>query len=79
MRPIFAALALVGLAGPALACINDAELPKYEREFRSQYRGAGAPPESPSTPVNQYLMIGGGAALLMGAAVVTVTIGRRAR
>src|SRR5438105_474007 len=33
MRRLLACLALVALAGPALACVNDMELPAEEREF----------------------------------------------
>jgi hypothetical protein len=76
--------ALVGLvfAGPAVACLNDIELPAHEREFRSQYRGPAGPPPTPSAHPNdspgQRLAMGGGVVLLAGAFIVALT-GRRAR
>jgi hypothetical protein len=72
MRRLFAILALTAMAGPAMACLNDAELPKYEREFRSQYRGQEQPPavEPSPTPVGRYVMFAAGGALLVGSVVV---------
>lgn len=74
MRRIFAILALAGFAGPALACINDIELPKYEREFRSQYKNTTPPAAEPSSsePNRHYLMFGAGGAMLVGATVMTL-------
>jgi hypothetical protein len=74
MRCLFACLAMIGLAGPAAACINDVELPNHEREFRSQYRGPDSQPpstEQPS-PVKDWLLLGFGGALLVGAMIVPV-------
>ena len=73
MRRLLALLVLAGFAGPAAACINDNELPKYEREFRSQYRGQEGPPATPSsgTPY-EYILLGTGGALMMGATVIAI-------
>ncbi len=72
MRRIFALLALAAFAGPALACDNSSELPKYKREFRSQYQDNGTPPSVSPDPYIKYALGGGGWALLMGAVVVTL-------
>jgi hypothetical protein len=81
MARLLACLALVCLAGPAVACINDAELPTHEREFRSQYRGSVAPtpppPPESTQPSGQPLLLGGGAALFLGAATLAWNGGRR--
>jgi hypothetical protein len=53
MRRLFLSVALIGLAQPAFACINDDESPVHEREFRSQYQDppdAPPPPAPPSSP-----------------------------
>jgi LPXTG-motif cell wall-anchored protein len=81
MRLLLACLTVVGLAGPAAACINDSELPSHEREFRSQYRGPAkppAPPPQPTGPSNPSLLLAAGAALLSGAVALSLT-GRRSR
>ena len=68
MRILLALVAFVGLAGPALGCINDRETPKAEREFRSDY-GEPTPPPRP-VPMAQSVnpkYIGAGAILLVGA------------
>lgn len=79
MRPILTWLALFGLATPALACLNDVELPQHEREFRSQYREQENPPPAPSaepqTQPGNHLLVGGGAAMLMGAVALSLSVG----
>jgi len=72
MRRIFAVLALAAFAAPAAACINDSALPKYETEFRSQYRSTTPPAPASSSSDHQFLMYGAGSALLIGATVMTV-------
>lgn len=39
MRILLAAAVLAAVSAPAVACINDSELPGHEREFRSSYQG----------------------------------------
>ena len=76
-----ACLILVFAVSPAMACINDAELPHHEREFRSQYRGqvapTPAPAHEPSDRPNVGLLYGAGGLFLIGAIALTFT-GRRA-
>ncbi len=63
-------LALAGLAGRSDACLNDIELEGHEREFRSQYSQLAAAPDAPRERRlldREDLMLGGGAALLVGA------------
>jgi hypothetical protein len=75
MRRLFASLAAVAVFGtPAVACINDSELPGHEREFRSSYQADRKPGEqSPPTLLQQYgpgtMAIAGGV-LLLGAGLV---------
>ena len=78
MKHLLVCLALVALAAPAAACINDAALPAHEREFRSQYRAAPAPAPAPapSDPYKLPPLAWAGAGLLVGAAVVCLG-GRR--
>ena len=71
MRRIFAVLALAAFAAPALACDNSSELPKYEREFRSQYQDTPASPPSSSDTHTVTAMTAAGGALAVGAMVVT--------
>jgi len=82
MRFLLTCLIIAALASPAVACINDIELPFHEREFRSQYRAPANPPAIPSTeptgPSNPSLILGVGGVLLTGATALTVT-GRRTR
>jgi hypothetical protein len=72
-----ACVALALLAAPASACINDAELPQHEREFRSRYNRSEPPPTPPpsdypsSTP-----WLGAGVALLIGGAAWALFGGR---
>lgn len=90
MGRTLALVALLGLAAPAAACINDKELPQHEREFRSQYKGPGrkaAPARrgsdyersdmaARSRPIDARLLYGGGAALLLGAFALVSTRAR---
>ena len=79
MSRLFACLVLVGLASPAMACINDNELPTHEREFRSQYGELVSRPHSSSPrPLRHELVLGAGSGLLAGAFVLAL-VGRRAR
>jgi len=72
MRRIVALLALTAFAAPVLACDNSSELPKYEREFRSQYGNDEASPPAPYASHSVTAMAVAGGALLMGATVVTL-------
>ena len=64
------ALALLAAALPARACINDREVKRSEREFKSQYLKP-RPPEQPSPePSNVPLMAAGGGLILLTAAAV---------
>lgn len=65
MRHLFAALALLALAGPAVACINDTELINHEREFRSQYKESEYRPPQPDTVATSRPYLLGGAGVLM--------------
>jgi hypothetical protein len=78
MRRLLVCLALAAFAGPAAACINDSELPRHEREFKSQYRG-NTPYLAPVTdsPTSEKFLIGGGGLLLSGAAALVLTGGRK--
>jgi hypothetical protein len=72
MPRIFAILALAAFAAPAFACDNSSELPKYEREFRSQYKEDTASPATPYAAHRVTAMAVAGAALFVGATVVTL-------
>jgi hypothetical protein len=81
MRRLLACLALVFAAGPAAACINDAELPGAEREFRSQYKDGSPKPAAspdPDKPLRTSLLAGAGTALVVVAFGLVVN-GRRTR
>jgi hypothetical protein len=75
MRRLFAAIAVLATASaPAVACINDSELPGHEREFRSSYQN-GRPPASTSSAGWQAhaptVLYAAGAALAVSAGFVT--------
>ena len=76
MGRLLLCLVLAGFARPAVACLNDNELPSHEREFRSQYLAshdfAPRPPDSDS-PGHWFLMYGG-AVLLAGALTVAYRV-----
>ncbi len=78
-RLLACSFALALIASPAVGCLNDSELPAHEREFRSQYARATAPPPGPSagSPA-RWPLVAGGFALLGSAAALTL-IGRRSR
>jgi hypothetical protein len=74
---VLAGLVLLAAGSPAPACINDSEVDKAEREFKSSYekntpRGTPAPDYAPP-PKDRGLplaFLGTGSVLLAGAAVV---------
>jgi len=92
MRHTLQLLALIACAGvstPALACLNDRELPTHEREFRRDYndpeRELNSPSDyqTPSRPrfdlangMANPIMLGSGAALLTGAFFLSVNTKR---
>jgi hypothetical protein len=74
---VCSALALLLSAAPASACLNDREVERAEREFRSQY-GTPASPEAPAPAsdsseeqVKLYAPLTIGGLLLVGAFVQT--------
>ena len=83
MRGVFlstlASLLLLSSVAPAPACINDRDVDKTEREFKSNYEFKSDYREqpaiespSPAQQRGQELAFGGfGTVLLMGAAVIT--------
>jgi hypothetical protein len=75
MRRLLSAAVAVALgSAPAVACINDSELPGHEREFRSSYQNGRSPP-SPSAnwqSVAPTVLYATGGALAVAAGVVTV-------
>lgn len=74
MRRLFALLTLAVASCPALACINDSELPGHEREFRSSYQTDRKPSEPAPSPLQQYgpgTVAGVGGVLLVGAGLIT--------
>ena len=76
MRRLFTSLvAVVALCAPAVACINDSELPGHEREFRSSYGNGRAPSESPAQGWQAYAptaLYAAGATLLFSGGFVTL-------
>jgi hypothetical protein len=74
MRWLLAAVTLAVAASAAAACINDREVEKHEREFKSQYQLSPKPPESPASPEDAGALplaaAGGGLLLLTAAAVI---------
>jgi hypothetical protein len=74
MHRLFATLAVVLTAMPAVACINDSELPGHEREFRSGYQADRKPGEQPPPSLLQQYgpgaMAVAGGVLLLGAGLV---------
>jgi hypothetical protein len=71
MRRFVALLTVLAFVGPAVACGNDSELPRAEREFRSQYFDF----DSPASSYGEYNASAAalaGSALLVGATAVTL-------
>ncbi|MEO2090530.1 MAG: hypothetical protein ABGY75_13680 [Gemmataceae bacterium] len=75
MRRLFATAAvLAAAAAPAVACINDSELPGHEREFRSSYQNGRSPSPSPSAGWQSSaptVLYASGATLAVAAGFVT--------
>jgi hypothetical protein len=72
-----AGLLVLASAAPALACINDREVNKSEREFKSTYNGdtpRGEPVPGYTPPAEdkgeRIALLGGGSVLLLGACAV---------
>ena len=82
MRPPVIALSVLFLTAaaalPARACINDREVTRAEREFKSQYQQtapAGEPTSEPSRSEGlSVAFMGGGTVLLLGAAVTVLNL-----
>ncbi len=72
---------LTALALPAPACVNDREVNRSEREFKSQYLeqppAATPEPSPPSSQTVPYAFLGAGAVLLLGATVSVLKVGKR--
>ncbi len=73
------AVVLALLAGPALACLNDSELPSDEQEFRSDYTRAARQPARGLKAPAQWPLIAGGLAMVGSAAALTLLDGRARR
>lgn len=74
MRRLIALLSLVASSAPAVACINDSELPGHEREFRSSYQNGRPPASAPSAGWQAQVptaLYAAGATLVAGAGFVT--------
>jgi hypothetical protein len=73
------ALALLAAALPARACINDREVKRSEREFKSQYQQpAGQPSYEPPAEGRgeSVAYVGWGSVLLLGSAVTVLNVRR---
>jgi hypothetical protein len=80
--PWLSALVLLSAVLPARACINDREVERAEREFKSQYLQTppAEPPTSEPAPQSQGLPIaflGGGTVLLLGATMTVLNLRKR--
>lgn len=73
LHSLLLCVVLVGLCGPAVACLNDNETSTHEREFRSQYGGLASLRSMSMDefayrrPVSHSRLIAGGLLLLIGA------------
>ena len=76
MRRLLSAVALALFASPAVACINDSELPGHEREFRSSYQQTDYRPPEPPSYAQTYLL--GGAGVLLGVIGAGIAVRYRA-
>jgi hypothetical protein len=78
-----ALMLLAAAARPARACINDREVIRAEREFKSQYLETAPATEPSSKPSDTQesavpvAFLGGGAALLLGAMASVQNLGKR--
>ena len=72
MRHLLGLAAILALAGPALACINDTELISHEREFRSQYQDSQYRPPEPEQASSSRPYVLGGSGVLMALAGAVV-------
>jgi len=79
MRALLTVAALVALATPVLACINDTELINHEREFRSQYQESQYEPPQPEAVSSSRPFILGGAGVLMALAAAGVMVRLRSQ
>ena len=72
MRALLSVFAAMVLAGPALACINDTESIKHEREFRSQNRESQYVPPQPEQvgSTRPYVMSGAGVLMAVAGGVL---------
>jgi hypothetical protein len=68
MRSLLTVAAILALATPVLACINDTELINHEREFRSQYQESQYEPPQPEAVSSNRPYLLGGAGVLMALA-----------
>ena len=72
------ALALLAAAAPpARACINDREVKRSEREFKSQYQQpapTGQPSSEPPAEGQGVAFVGWGSALLLGSVVTVLNV-----
>jgi hypothetical protein len=79
------ALFLLAAAPAARACINDREITRAEREFKSQYLQTTPGTASPSEPAPAQgtdlsaAYLAGGAVLLLGATVTVLNLRQRPR
>ena len=69
MRRLLTAAALTVFAAPAVACINDSELPGHEREFRSSYQHSDYRPPSPPAESSRPYVLGGAGLVVAGVGV----------
>jgi hypothetical protein len=79
-RVILGLSALLLLSATASACVNDREVNRAEREFKSQYEQPAPPATSDPGPQDQAMPIaflGGGAFLLLGATVTVLNLRKR--
>jgi hypothetical protein len=87
MRPLLlaslASLVLCGAGTPARACVNDREVDRSERQFKSQYNidppaGDPVPGYAPKGQANDPLVwLGGGSLLFLGACALCLRRGPR--
>ena len=69
VRRLLTAAALAVFPAPAVACINDSELPGHEREFRSSYQQSDYQPPSPPAESSRPYVLGGAGLVLAAVGV----------